>query len=77
MRNGKGNRDLAAAVGAVHAPRQSKCGLPHHSAHAGRTPFRIDLAAASPLTQMVRVELINISAIWYIVEILVPDWHPQ
>jgi hypothetical protein len=39
------------------------------------TPFRIELPGADSRTQMVRVELINISSIWYVVEVPIPHWH--
>jgi hypothetical protein len=42
---------------------------------AGGTPFRIELAPITSSSQMARVELIQISSIWYVVEIPIPHWH--
>ena len=38
-------------------------------------PFRIELPWTAPLPHVVRVDLVHISAIWYAVEILIPDWQ--
>ena len=38
------------------------------------TPFHIELTDISPGTKTVRIELIHISAIWYVVELPVSQW---
>jgi hypothetical protein len=38
------------------------------------TPFRIELAEMAATSQNVRVELIQISSIWYVVELPIPHW---
>jgi hypothetical protein len=39
------------------------------------TPFRIELAGVTRQSQFVRVELINVSSIWYVVELPIPHWQ--
>jgi hypothetical protein len=39
------------------------------------TPFRLELSEIDSDAQIVRVELINISSIWYVVELPFPHWH--
>jgi hypothetical protein len=39
------------------------------------TPFRIELTAITSSSHMARVELIQISSIWYVVEVPIPRWH--
>ena len=38
-------------------------------------PFQIELTGIPPASQMARVELIQISSIWYSVERRIPHWH--
>jgi hypothetical protein len=38
------------------------------------TPFKIELPDLPSNSQTVRVELINISSIWYVVELSIPHW---
>jgi hypothetical protein len=38
------------------------------------TPIRMELADITPAQQTVRAELINISSIWYVVELPIPHW---
>jgi hypothetical protein len=38
-------------------------------------PFQIELAGITSRHQVVRVELINVSAIWYAVELSIPHWN--
>ena len=39
------------------------------------TPFRIEVSEIADSSQSVRVELIQISSIWYVIELPIPPWN--
>ena len=41
------------------------------------TPLRIELSDIARNSQSVRVELIQVSSIWYVVELPIPHWNPS